>query len=487
MNQGSDAGRYSNDDIHAVRVLAMEPTTDRNRGPKSGRQFYSHAQERLRVLGEIPLRKFEGDKQPLDTDGHPDTSFLAKIPADTAFTFQTLDKEGMVLNMAQTWHQVRPGEIRNDCGGCHAHSQQPTLFETTAAARAGYKVFDLTAVTPLITSKKRDESKTKWDAQNETGLRYVQSPIVNVEYHRDIKPILARSCAGCHSKGKDQPAGNLVLDGDDELIQAEHHGKFPGTYLRLALDHRAQFGYKAAIPATHYRQANASRYVRKFQSRRSLLVWKILGRRTDGWSNDDFPSEAEPGNPESLQIAGQPVEASRTNRDMSDLDFTGSIMPPPDAVKAGQAAPLSDEDRRTLIRWIDLGCPIDLDFDPARPDDRGFGWMTDDNRPVLTLTEPLRGENKIVRRILIGMYDYYSGLDPASLTVTADFPIAGVKPGENLAGKFARVNEGVLEWKLSEPITSLNRGTLTISVRDKQGNISRIERTLSVVASTSAR
>ena len=129
FNQGSDAGLYSNDDIHAIRILAMEPTTDRHRGnyPRDGRLFYSHAKERLRILGEIPVRKFDADgKQPLDPDGNPDTSFLAKIPADTAFTFQTLDKDGMVLNMAQTWHQLRPGEIRNNCGGCHAHSQQPT-------------------------------------------------------------------------------------------------------------------------------------------------------------------------------------------------------------------------------------------------------------------------------------------------------------------------------------------------------------------------
>src|SRR5262249_44706730 len=86
VNQGADAGLYTNDDVHAVRILVMEPTSDRNRGPKSGRQFYSHAHERLRVLGEIPLRKFNGDKQPTDPDGNPDTSFLAKIPADTAFT-----------------------------------------------------------------------------------------------------------------------------------------------------------------------------------------------------------------------------------------------------------------------------------------------------------------------------------------------------------------------------------------------------------------
>src|SRR5204862_1189344 len=116
VNQGADADRYGNDDRHAVRILAMEPTTDRHRGAKSGRLFFSHAQERLRILGEIPVRHFGKDgKQPLDPDGNSDTSFLARIPADTASSFQTLDKRGLVLNMPQTWHQVRPGEIRNNC------------------------------------------------------------------------------------------------------------------------------------------------------------------------------------------------------------------------------------------------------------------------------------------------------------------------------------------------------------------------------------
>ncbi len=108
FNQGADAGRYTNDDIHAVRILVMEPTTDR-KGANSGHTFRSHANERLRILGEIPLRKFANGSEPNDPDGNPDTSFLAKIPADVGFTFQTLDKNGLVLNMAQTWHQVRRG------------------------------------------------------------------------------------------------------------------------------------------------------------------------------------------------------------------------------------------------------------------------------------------------------------------------------------------------------------------------------------------
>src|SRR5207237_6835205 len=136
-------GRYSTEDSHPVRILVIDPTTDRRDGPKPGRLFRSHAMERLRILGEIPVRKFDKDgKQPTDPDGNPDTSFLAKIPADVPFTFQTLDEHGMVLNMAQTWHQVRPGEVRNDCGGCHAHSQKPTEFKDTAAAKSKYAVFD---------------------------------------------------------------------------------------------------------------------------------------------------------------------------------------------------------------------------------------------------------------------------------------------------------------------------------------------------------
>src|SRR5213079_641223 len=134
--------------------------------------FANAAGERFRILGEFPVRKFlasrerKGGEQPLDPDGNPDTSFLAKIPADIAWTFQTLDKDGMVLNMAQTWHQLRPGEIRNNCGGCHAHSQKPTLFKDTAAARPDYVPFDLTRSTPLLTPRANDQSKRKWDAKD---------------------------------------------------------------------------------------------------------------------------------------------------------------------------------------------------------------------------------------------------------------------------------------------------------------------------------
>jgi hypothetical protein len=457
--QGADAGIYDNSDIHAIRILAMEPATM----PVAGR-FHNHAHERLRILGEIPVRKFKtpgadaaglAEGQPVDPDGNPDTSFLVKIPADVAFTFQTIDKEGMVLNMAQTWHQVRPGEIRNNCGGCHAHSQQPTLFEQTAAAKSDYKLFDLTEHTPLITAKTpgadaaglaKDQSHQQWDSDDATELRY-EKKVLDVEYHRDIKPILARSCVACHSKSLDEPAGKLVLD-DDKLVDGPrwdlgNAGPVPATYNTLAGNYIA-----------------VTKYVRGFQSRRSPLIWKVYGKRLDG-----LPAEP---------LKDREHEHKRI---LAEGDFKGSIMPPPDAVKAGKVAALSDEDRRTLVRWIDLGCPLDKEFDPEHPQERGSGWLLDDQRPTLTLTHPKRGENRGLSKITIGMHDYGSGLNVESLKVVADVPLGGVAAGENLASKFEENLRGIWEWRLDEPVDPLPQGTLTVEVQDRQGNTSRVVRT----------
>jgi hypothetical protein len=458
--QGADAGLYVNSDIHAIRILAMEPASI----PVAGK-FQNHAGERLRILGEIPVRKFGGERgasatggQPIDPDGNPDTSFLAKIPANVAWTLQTLDKDGMVLNMAQTWHQVRPGEIRNNCGGCHAHSQKPTLFKDTAAAKPDYEPFDLTRQTPLLTTKKNDQSGKKWDIKDETGLRFVKG-ILDVEFHRDIEPIFERSCIACHSGQSDKPAGNLVLD-DDKIVK----------------DLQVSATYHTLV---HPKDGKSTRYVWPSQSRNSLLTWKVFGRRTDGFPEKMVPG-AEGDYQGHLNRGGLPYSA-----------FKGSIMPPLEAVagtydgpdgKKIKVAPLTDEDRRTLVRWIDLGCPIDLDFDPKQPQRRGKGWMLDDQRPTLTLTYPQAGVNEPVRRILVGMYDYSTGLDLDSFQVVADFPVDGNPAGENLAQSFKVLPDSRWELRLTRPITELPRGKLTVSIKDVQGNVTRIERTFSVAA-----
>ncbi len=453
--QGSDAGLYANSDIHAIRILAMEPPSS----PVAGK-FFNYANERLRILGEMPVRKFAirnskseiKDGQPLDPDGNPDTSFLAKIPADVPFTFQMIDKDGMNLTMAQTWHQVRPGEVRNNCGGCHAHSQKPTLFEKTAAARPDYPVWNLTEKTPLLTDKRHDESGKKWDSKDEAGLRFVKGGVKDVEYWRDIRPILDRSCVACHTRKAKEPAGDLVLDADDELIDGQFNGwskgKPPGTYFRLVLDngqrnyshHPPLFGKKPS-DGRPWGALLGSRYIARFQSRRSLLIWQVYGRRTDGLPESWLADKAKAAKlPASLHA-----------------DYKPAMMPPSEAVAGTYVGPdgnkikvaaLTDEDRRTLVRWIDLGCPIDLDYDAKDPEQRGHGWMLDDQRPTLTLTSPEPGVNKALTRLLVGMHDYGTGLDLSSFEVVADFAVDGVPAGENLVKEFKalRTTAGSCNW-----------------------------------------
>ena len=280
----------------------MEPTTDRNKGPNSGRTFRNHASERLRILGEIPVRKFAGDKQPSDPDGNPDTSFLAKIPGDVAFTFQTLDKNGMVLNMAQTWHQVRPGEVRHDCGGCHAHSQKPTDFKLTLAAKPDYEIFDLTAQDAAA----HDEGEGR--IGQEVGREGRDRPALRGR--RQERRVLPRREADSRaqlrrvphaSEPGAQPGGNLVLD-DVKTVNLPDADDVPGTYYRLAMDYAGRFGHKPIIGS--WRNQNASRYIRMFQSRRSLLVWKIFGERLDGWSERRLPDRDDAGRSEDAAAQG---------------------------------------------------------------------------------------------------------------------------------------------------------------------------------------
>jgi hypothetical protein len=468
--QGTDAGLYENSDIWGIRILALEPVSDVVSQKHHHFALGSSAEERIRILGEFPVRKFsKDDKQPLDPDGNPDTSFLAKIPGDVAWTFQTLDNNGMVLNMAQTWHQVRPGEIRNNCGGCHAHSQKPTPFEKTAAAKPDYKVWDLTANPPLFTTKTADRSGQKWDKNDRTGLQF-GTGVKDVEFHRNIKPILDRSCVACHTTISEKPAGRLALDDNTPI---KKRGLVPWA---------ENVQIPEGLPRSY---ARIVQYSWCFQSRRSPLIWKIYGKRLDGFNNDDVPSP-----PLDYDNEQNVLEWCHHGKNKGyDVDFLGSAMPPPEAVagtykgpdgKLIKVAPLSDEDRLTLARWIDIGCPIDREFDPKQ---RGQGWLLDEGRPTLTLTYPQSGAGKEpLTRILIGMHDYATGLDLPSFTVTAEFAVDGVKSGENLAAKFQAIPGNRWELRLKDPITALKNGKLTVSVKDRQGNTTRIERTFSIAS-----
>ncbi len=445
--QGADAGKYSNSDIWAIRILAMEPITDRRYGPQNAPSnhagdFISHANEKLRILGEIPLRKFDIQGNPiLDDEGNPDTSFLAKIPADTPFTFQTLDRNGMVLNASQTWHQVRPGELRADCGGCHAHSQMPLDFSTTQAVSVDYSVVDLSTSTPLIT---RDEL-------GNNGIDDVATSVVDVEFYQDIRPLLQSKCISCHNAS--QQAGQLVLD--DTAIITDNK---PGDYVRLAADSAANYGYEPVIPNKIWRQTNASRYIRKFQSRRSLLIWKLFGQRLDGWTNADHPTEAIPGDETTL-----PNGASANT---ADLDFVASSAHP-----SGGMPSLTMQEKMTFARWIDLGAPLDI----SQSRGTNLGWFIDNIKPTLTISQPRQNINtQVVDKIIFALADANSGIDFATLSVTADFTVNGNAANTELNTLVSQIGTGIYQISFNQPlpVDSIERH-IFIEIVDNQGNVTR--------------
>ena len=179
--QGGDVGTFENSDIDKIRILLQLPSPKKSDQLKRGKTWQVEGVERMAVAGEIPLRKHDDEGNLiLDSAGDPDTSFLAKIPADHSFTFQLIDKNGQVLTHAMTWHQVRPGERRTDCRGCHAHHEPGIVFEGTEASKPGFDFADLTLNKPMT-----------------------------VEYVADVKPIFEEHCSGCH--GEETQEANLNL------------------------------------------------------------------------------------------------------------------------------------------------------------------------------------------------------------------------------------------------------------------------------------
>ena len=78
------------------------------------------------------------------------------------------------------------------------------------------------------------------------------------------------------------------------------------------------------------------------------------------------------------------------------------------------------------------------------------------------------------------MHDYYTGLDLDSFQVSADFALDGAAAGQNLAREVQADVSRRLGAGLARPLASVTKGKLTVSVKDRQGNESKIVRRFSV-------
>ena len=406
---GQDSYAFPDAEIFAAQVVVdMAHADTQYLSLDPGFRSHNNGRQIWGVLGEVPLRKLDGGGAPLrDLQGNPDTSYEVRIPADVPFHNRVLDRNGLMLTAEQTWHSARPGERKTNCGGCHAHSTNVRAldFAGTAAARPGYSIADFALQTPLLDR----------DAGGQLVFHPRPERVRIVEYHRDVKPIFDAKCVSCH--GDVNPAGGLDLQGADAVDA-------------LAFDGSGLYGFH-----------QATRWIRQHAATQSLLAWKVYGRRLDGRSN-----------------------ATRAD----DVDYTGTIMPPPDS---GLPA-LTFAEQRTIGLWIDLGCLTDLTPGVATVGDP----FDDQMKPTLAVSGIEGGDNPYpLPELRLGVYDLHSGVAPDSLVVTVT--PAGGGASHNLARNLVIADGDVVTLALPA-LASNRRHRVDLALADRAGNLLR--RTLTV-------
>lgn len=150
---GQEIPRRGVDRIDSIAVIAARPTR-----PGEMNDFSANEFEKRALIGMAPVR--------------PDGSFRIKVPANTPLSFATLDEHGRGFVVKRTHIYVRPGEVFDNCTGCHedrlAGGPAPTNPNPEAAM---YPAHDL-------------------------DIPASQFQIINFE--QTIGPIVQAKCTSCH-------------------------------------------------------------------------------------------------------------------------------------------------------------------------------------------------------------------------------------------------------------------------------------------------
>ena len=168
-----------------------------------------------------------------------------------------------------------------------------------------------------------------------------------------------RSCVACHS---------------DEAGEAGRASWRSTTTARSSKRGLVPWAENVQVPQGLPRTyARLVQYSWAFQSRRSPLIWKVYGKRLDGFDNDDIASPPlDYDRREERARLVPPRQEQELRRGLHRQRHAAARSGRRHLQGAGRQAikvpPLSDEDKLTLVRWIDIGCPIDRDYDPKQPE-----------------------------------------------------------------------------------------------------------------------
>ena len=231
----------------------------------------------IRRLGNAGKRKEQSKRlcvrQTKDqVPGNGDHSFMAYIPSNVPFDFHLLH-ERYALKMAdvRSWHSLKPGETRNDCGGCHQHGydKAPIPFEGKHADSPSYEIEDCVNDTTVI----------EYDAQCNPQVVVKNTPAEDnpiMDSNSSLFQGMVNNCGGCHAAGQ---------SGADAFI----------VYTQPT--YRTSNGQQVVDETPAERTILPMRnkgYIRMYDGALgSPAFWAARGERTDGRDNNAYPSNSQ--------------------------------------------------------------------------------------------------------------------------------------------------------------------------------------------------
>ena len=401
---GADLAIFANTEVYGIRVTLPMPTYINNYS--GGMERWAGIQEHhLRILGEFPVRKPDGT--PLDGQGNPDTSFVVRVPANTPFLFQTLDKRGMALDVETSSRTVAAGELQF-CGGCHVHTrdaQDPaaSLAKLDTSATYGDFIGDSAPLFSGLDAAGNPVVKTAKEIYPTLpGIKNRRS--FGVDWNSGISTIIGNRCASCHGEGQSaQQITGLRLDKTDltyDLLINNKYKREDGVNINSStkpgngLTDLDNAGNDRITP--RYACCTPSRWISLNSARSSMLVWALYGERLDG---------RDPAT--GLPYKGSDVLVDPYQRDRPEVW-------PKVGEHAAYVANMPESEKQLVARWLELGAPKANIHD-------------DMIRPVLTVTPQTAGSS--ISTVLIGMWDD-SPLDYSKFKVSFD----GVNITPNITG-----------------------------------------------------
>ncbi len=429
--QGTDGMLYEDKDIHSITILQHESFQDTEGLGRHLKGTVGYNGETVRELGTFILRK-EGN--PKDPDGKDDTSFMVKVPADTSISMLARDKHGNVLNNHGTWLQVRPGEVRVNCNGCHDHvkhdhgghlenadgidypgDSNDWFWDGAAAAKKDYLIRDLANATPVINPDDPDEEIVK-DVPHRTYA-----------YRAHILPMMRANCLDCHGNAKAE--GELNFE-SDETTGTSGRGPtdvYPGGTIHVS--------YRKIIP--------------KNTGGRTHLL-KLVA---NAWGRQFSPKPADRNVFKSL-IGVEPSEGCKANERLNNTQ------------------------RAVIMDWVAAGAAYDAPYVGDNDQFKRESYLEDKQRPILHLDSPRRRSASPATLIRLGAFDD-NGLQAVS--VTASFQVGSNSAGTNLWPLMDKVADGVYSIDIGQPMES---GEVSVRAVDAAGNVSTVNRSFALSGDT---